>query len=412
MLMQSDKYTKPILYTLFITTSIQFCFFIVYTMFIKVRGAGDEVHFINAFILINKYGWTYAIKYGISIPYILLTYPATLIMEPYIALRIVNLTILIFFIYYLYKYLGIKQYIVYLIIIQYISITSYYLFGTNDALFSIALGIFLIEYYIYFKTGELRNPRLAFTALIIALFTRALIVFYLPVIIILLLISFRYILNLTKNGVMKIPLIVFSVLLLLNLPSLIYKHKPSYDNKPGKYNITWAQKGYLWQLKNPDSKNKNQLSWEEVKEYIDLHGENSLPRGYRDAIFFDFNLTLREFYVDFIDGLKGSFRQLGILLLLPLLFILAHRNEVKIAQIRYLNLTYLFTLLLFSFVIIVYVELRWLGSVGLMHIVCTFDHLYSGFKTKYKNLVILIVHLSFLFLSVYGIYTYSKLLLK
>jgi hypothetical protein len=399
------KYTTILLA---ISVSFQTLIFFYYTLFLRAPSSGDESHFIDAIYKIRSEGLIEAIKYGISIPYILTTIPLTILFEDYFALRITNLLIISLFFIYLYKKLGIKQPIVYLILLSYISTISFYLFGTNDTLFTICLSVFLIEIFYLIQYDEIKNPQIAFVCLVISFFTRELIIFYIPLVLTCLIFTRSYLKKLTNYS---LAVIILIFLTLLNLPSIINNHKISYDNKIAPEGLTWSQRGYLWQLQNPDSKNKNQPSWDEVKNYLQENGDKSLPSTYLEGIFLNPKLTIKDTYTDFLEAVIWSVRQLGLLIFVPfiLLFLKSHiKSEL------YIVLSFFITLLIFSFVIITYVELRWLGPLTILYIIggylCFQDWLNSSsFSLKTKNRISAIFILSYFVLSTYGISTYINL---
>jgi hypothetical protein len=392
---------------------IQTMMFLYYTLAILAPGKADECHFILAIDRVNENGWSEAVQFGLSIPYFLITYPLSFFMPTYLALRLVNLFLLILFFRYLWIS-GYKNGMVYALLLAYISTVSFYLFGTNDTLFIIGLSIFFIETYTHVSTGKMNFPILAFTGLIVSCFTRQMIVFYLP------LIAFSmYLIGKPywSMRVMRIPIATAVLLLLLSFPSLVHNHTLSYDNKKAPEGLAWAQIGYLTTIESNQHLRAegNHPSWDEVRAYLKLHGENSLPRSYGESIFFDFKLTLLEFPEDFIVGLKGSIRQIGILLFLPLVVYFFSDKSYRMPSL-YLLAAYMGTLAIFSFVILAIVELRWLGSVAILTLVGSYKLLqetelkFGSRKLAPSNLTLL-VYLSYIILSAFGVYTYSKLVL-
>jgi hypothetical protein len=382
-----------------------------YTLIIRPAGAGDEGYFMQNLDLLGTEHWFDLISKGNAINFSLPTYFLSLFTDTYFALRMFNLFIFTLFIYYLIVKLNYTDWIYISILIMYTSVTSYMFYGTNDALFTLSLAIFLIEVYYFILTHQLKNPTWTILSLLTAISTREISIFYLPVILVSLYIIRKNLVQINTRNYLFI--FIFSVVLfLINIPSIVTRMKPSYDNKEGKYGITWSQRGYFWQLKNPDSKDKSQPSWEEVRAYLDLHGEKSLPKSYFEGIFFDLELTIKDFFVDFIDALKGVFRQLGVLALLPILLIFARNNSYKKGLV-FVAGSYYLVLSLFSFVIITYVELRWMGAVSILLIISS-SSIIDGIMKDYKNSVYMnyakiSVILNFILLGIYGIITYSKL---
>ncbi|HBK82874.1 MAG TPA: hypothetical protein DDZ41_04640 [Flavobacterium sp.] len=249
-------------------------------------------------------------------------------------------------------------------LIGFMGMTPTFSIGTNDALFFTCLTIFFSEvYHLVFKKQF--NFSLAVSVLIIALFTRSLILVYLPTIIFALFIIYKNRAFYKKNIIL--PSITFIVLIVLNTPSILHSHKLSYDSKPSPEGITstWAQRQYLSQL----YQNKNQLpkgewvSWEEVDVYLKDNGKDSLPEGIAETVFFDINLTINEFFKDLLESFLKGFRETSFILPIVLVYILKQIKEKKILDTNVLFICSLFVpILIIAFIIINSIETRWLTS--------------------------------------------------
>ncbi|GGD84743.1 hypothetical protein [Planktosalinus lacus] len=390
---------------------INYSFFILLLIYLGVStyfflnrpvGAGDESLFINDLILIKEIGWIEAIKESISIPYMLLAYPFSLILEEYIALRFVNILLLIITFFYFFKIDNRTSLKGYFYIIFYLSTVGFFYYGTNDTLFFISLIIFINEVYraAFKKTFHLN---IALTALVICIFTRELFVIYFPIIIFGFYIFFKTKIKFSKR--LQIPIYLLIFLFVLNIPSLLQNGHFSYDNKkpPKGIEVSWSQRQYLAQLmvNKGELNNFQHPSWEETQNYIQIHGKESLPDGIIKSLIHDFNVTFKEFFKDLVYVLIYSSRSLGIILLINTLFFIVYTvKHKKVDNFSFVPIITLMMISIFSLIIISYVEMRWLAPVFIMSIIFYSD-LEKNHKIpnilKYSNRLIMILF------SIYGI---------
>ena len=383
---------------------IVFFYFLISSFyFLQVLPGGDETLFISDLEMIKSKGWFVAIEKNISIPYMILVYPIALFVKNYIALRIVSVLLLILLGIYFYKRkseFSIRLYGYFLFLI---STVGYFFFGTNDGLFFIGLIVFIHEVYLLQKNKNW-NGTLALVALIIAFFTRALVVVYAPVILICLYVIFK------EKGLRTIkvtyPLIFLSLFLVLNIPSFLSKGGLSYDLKspPSSINVTWGQRQYLAQLlvNKGELANYNHPSWEQTRIYLENNGEESLPKGVFEGLFFDIELTIKEFFKDLISSIFLGFRQLGIMLFIPVFFLAKdiYKNR-KISLSMLLPISLVLMIGIFSLIIISYVELRWLAPFFVLSIVYFSDLQKNNLL---KNHVVIANYIILISMSFYGMY--------
>ncbi len=355
----------------FLFISIVYLFVAAWDILNLRIGDGDEYLFISDLNLIKQAGWIFAIAKGVSIPYMIVSYPFSLVFEDYLALRYANVFLLSLFLFYLYS-IDKKSFWVFLpYLLFFISTVSYFYYGTNDSLFFISLTVFLIETYRYTKHSDY-NLSLALSALVVAIFTRAMFVVYLPVILFGLFLIFK-----SKEPYKKaiyFPVILFVFLLILNIPAIISKGSLSYDEKnpPDNVEVTWAQRQYLAQLLINDGKleRAQHPSWEETQAYIDKFGMESLPENTVKSIFFDFELTIREFFKDMFITFYLSFRGISLMFVFAMWFIIHHYIKYRIVRLQFFPpIALLVMIAVFSFIIISNVELRWLCPVFLLTMV-------------------------------------------
>ena len=371
------------------------------------EGAGDEGLFISDLDYIKSYGWIAAIEKGIALTYLILAYPLSLIVKNYVALRITNMLLLLFLFFYFSKWGSIKnkQFYNYLLLI---SASGFFLAGTNDTLFIVSMVIFFNETYKFLEKEENSNGSLLLCSVIIAFFTRELIYIYIPLILL-----SSFLIWKIKGKVWNqwyIPVSLLITLLVVNMPCIEKNQHISYDNKNPDSSIkaTWVQRQYLAQLLVNDNKIPNQThpSWEETDAYLLKHGENSLPRTTAEGIFFDFKLTVLEFFKDFSSTVFLSIRQTGIMYISVIAYLFFAVFQRRINTNLFLPFVGLFVVAVFSFIIISFVEGRWL-LVSYIVAILYYSNLEVNKKLPQK--LILLNHAVLILVMFYGSF---KVLLK
>lgn len=355
------------------TVVLYFLFSLVYFFIFSKSGNGDEALFISDLQFIEKNGWINSIEKGISIPYMLLTYPFSNFFQYFVALRLVNFVLLSILFYYFFKVVAVKSKEFYCYLMFYLATSSIFFKGTNDALFFLGLIIFLTEVYYYLEFKKMNSEVMAFSGLVLAFFTRELFVIYIPII----LLGFFF---LYKNGIvfrvksLTVPSLLLLCLLIGNIPSLTLHKKLSFDTKipPTTVSVDWSQRQYLAQMlvNNGSLDNFQHPSWEETQEYVDKNGANSLPRGIISGLTFEYSLTVKEFFKDFYYSLFYGFRQLGFILLFPFYFIIRNFKKGNFLNPElFVPYSMFIMLAIFSLIIISFVELRWLTAIFITAIV-------------------------------------------
>ncbi len=375
--------------------------FIKRTMLLPI-GGGDEGYFISDLEFFIQNGYVKSINKNISIPHTLIVYSFNLIIDNIaLSLRITNLLISVFICTYLFlffnKYYKDSSFYFLILILFFISTVGYFFFGTNDALFFLGLILFFIEGYKLFCVNP-SNFVIMLFGLTLALTTRALFLLFLPGILFLfVLLKFRNVSNLKLVYLFVVPI---SILLLLNVPSLLNGNGLSYDDKKAPSKVSWPQRQYLAQLWVNEGKlpHGQHPSWEETKFYLETNGDNSLPKSLSDGIFFDFKLTIIEFFKDLGSIFYFGFRQVGLVILFPLLFFIKEKNNYNLS-FWMIPITAYFTFFIFAFFIISYVEMRWLCTPMILLIVF--------FVSNTKKLS-LIRSVNLIFLDIMAIYGISK----
>ncbi len=257
--------------------------------------------------------------------------------------------------------------------------------GTNDSIFFLGLIVFFYEVY-QLTLNKKWYPNLAFLGLLVAFFSRELILVYIPLIILSIYIVIKQ--GKVKYTYLKGSFLLLIVLLFLNVPSLIENKKLSYDIKSPPKSITanWAQRQYLAQLmvNKGELKDQSHPTWEQTENYLEVNGENSLPKTLVKGMLFDFELTIKEFFKDFIFCIKYGFRQLGLVFISPffMIFFLFYRRDFKLNKV-YFPLMFIGLISIFSLIIISYVELRWMVPIFILAIVYFLDEIQNFTYGKY-----------------------------
>lgn len=377
--------------------------FVAFYYFMSLPVGGDEFLFISDLQLIKSVGWYNAIMQNVSIPYMILAYPLSFILEDYAALKLVNVIVLLLLFLYFYCLGNVKFKSTYSYLFFFISTVGYFYFGTNDCLFFVSLIVFFNE-----VNNAVHKKRihfnLALSSLIIAFFTRELFLVYVPVVIVGLYLLYKSGCRFSKKTFF--PLGFFVLFLLFNIPSLEKNRTLSFDRKnpPKGMGVSWSQRQYLAQLMvNKGSlPNGQHPSWEQTKAYLEKNGKKSLPDGVLNGVTYNFELTIKEFFKDFAYLMTYSLRSLGLMLLLMLFYWFRKMMRDKSIDLKcFVPFATLTMILIFSFIIISYVELRWLSAVFMMTIV-----FYSQMEHQHKisKYLILANYCVLCFLTLYGIF--------
>lgn len=365
-------------------------------------GTGDENLFISDLYLIESEGWIEAIKKNISIPHAVLVYPFSLIFKNYIALRFVNVLLLItLYGYFFFRNKPSLSFFGYLTF--FLGTSKVFFIGTNDALFILGLVIFLNEVF-KLTINEPWKPSLALCALCISIFTRSMFIVYLPILLLSVYLIIKH--KALSGRQLVLPSLIFLALIICNVPSIQSNGRLSYDLKspPQDLNVTWAQRQYLAQMMVNEGQlpNYSHPSFEETQAYIDTHGEDALPKTTLQGILFNPIMTVKEFFKDFFDICFFGFRQLGLLLFIPIgyLFFLIYRRKFNLNDV-YVPISLVVMMSIFALIIISFIELRWLASIFVLAVV------YCSFMESRKlisNKIFAVNQVVLLLLSCYGIY--------
>jgi hypothetical protein len=381
---------------------VLFFMLMCYYHMLTPAGSGDEILFISDINFIKSNGWIAAIEKGIGLSYLILAYPLSFILSDYLALRITNMMLLLVLFFYYYKRGEIKNNLFYYYFL-FICGFGFFLLGTNDTLFIVSMVIFFNEVYKFLEDKEKTSMPILLCALIVAFFTRQLVYIYLPVAVLALFLLWKKKENIFQKW--YIPTILFLFFVTINIPSLEKNHRISYDEKIPVNTVksTWGQRQYLAQLlvnagKLPDQQHP---SWEETDAYLLEHGENSLPKTTFDGIVFDFRLTILEFFKDFTSTVILSIRQTGLIFIIVISYLFYALLKRKITTNLFLPFVSLFIVATFSFIIISYVETRWLMVAYILSILYYSD---LEINNKLPKLILLLNQSLLILVIFYGSY--------
>ncbi len=376
----------------------------------RPAGIGDEDLFISDLKYIQSDGWWAAIEKGISLPYMLLSYLPAQFLDTHIALRFINIVLLLGLAGYFFYFRSINKADFYLLLLFFISTVGYFYTGINDTLLIVSSVIFFSETYRLAFIAKKGTLALWGTALIIMFFTRSLTLIFLPVIVISIFLVIKK--GAFSKKTLLIPVLFFLTMIALNLPALQTNGGLSFDKKdpPQDVTVNWVQRQYLAQLMVNDGslKNHKHPSWEQTMEYLDVHGEEALPKGILSGLFFDIGLTVKEFFKDLGEILLYGSRQIGLILPIMLFFgIQSLIKRKRIDRSTYIPLLLIMMMCIFALIIISYVELRWFGSVFIMTI---YGFWMLAEEERIPKLLVTLNYAAMTLLSCYGIYGILKVI--
>jgi len=115
-----------------------------------------------------------------------------------------------------------------------------------------------------------------------------------------------------------------------------------------------------------------------------------------ESLFFDLRLTLKEFIKDSFTTIVFSFRQIALGLILPIVLLLFPKGTYSFKSNLFTLICMAYVILTFSFIIISFVELRWLCPVFVLSIVhygtvTSSDFKYKDFITNLNNIMIILM---------------------
>ena len=346
-------------------------FILSFYFFFFREMVGDEGIFVEELSKNQSDGLNYFWLKDVCIPLIILSTPLTLVFSKIMAIRVLNLILMI--IYLLITIRTLEKFKIQFLFhsLFYFATVGFFFSATNDTLYSLSLALFFILTQHSLENGKKYVSFAAF-CLIIAIFTRYIIIIFSPVIIFFLYRQYQKDKE-SFRTFYKIFLISLIPFLTINMGSIVDQGKISYtvkDRLQNQHGVTWAQRQYLSQIlvNAGELEFAQHPSWEDTRKYLDENGSDALQKSFITSWIFDLELTFKEFFKDFPLTIFYAFRQIGIVIILILFFPFYNWLIKKNHRESAIPISILYLISVFSFIIISNVELRWLSSGFLLAI--------------------------------------------
>ncbi|AOW08117.1 hypothetical protein [Flavobacterium gilvum] len=346
------------------------------TLFNSDGKVGNNDNYKDLFVKFYELGFYQATVQGTSIVYnLFLSFIFSITKNVETSFFVLNLfsdLFLMFFGYYFYhKTSNLKNNVFYIVLSMYILFVlnmRSYLSASNDSF----LGVFVVIllYLIVIKLFEGRHEKFTFLCIgfifAICLSIRITAVLLIPLIFIA---FFYWIKNTDVTFLKRVQLIgICSLMFLLTIlvfhfPAIKEKHSLSYEDKNPSKDLNWIQRNYLGLKKIESGQEKihrdaiwKNTKFEKVQEYLKIHGANSLPKTFTQAVFKDPVLVFKITFLNVITCLARFFRFWGFLFSIPIIMLFRGNffNKYKLPTILFLS--FLFIL---SFVCFTFMEFRW-----------------------------------------------------
>ena len=240
------------------------------------------------------------------------------------------------------------------------------------------LGVFimLVLYLLIFKICpikiiEKKNLILLGAFLAICFGIRPTTVLLIPVVLLLLFLqqklnklSFVFVL---KNTSMVLG-VFFLLTSIIHFPSIIEKRKLSFYNKnPKEYN--WTQRNFL-AIQNIQNNNETfnsgnvwKTKFKDVEEYIELYGEDSLPKSLSEVVLKHPFLYLKVVFLNGIGVFSYIVRYTGLLFLIPMISLI-YNKKYFVENIPLLSFV-VFSICLLS-IVFTRIEYRWYSGYEIL----------------------------------------------
>ncbi|MFN5224407.1 MAG: hypothetical protein ACK5DJ_09490, partial [Bacteroidota bacterium] len=128
---------------------------LVYNAIIQPQPpVGDEIHFISYLQFLSEKGIFESLSNRLAINYTILALPFSLFLDGLVALRLVNLLLISFFILYIFKKKFDHSKYIILLALFYAGKVGIFNVGINDALFAISFAVILIEFICIIRNGK------------------------------------------------------------------------------------------------------------------------------------------------------------------------------------------------------------------------------------------------------------------
>lgn len=344
-------------------------------IFFHPHMEGDESKYLSDLIKANEEGLSKAISDGASITYLTITYFLDkFINNPLLTLKLTSLScgfIMFFFLLFFSRSLKLEYpikrsvifWIIYLFLIQ-----ATIFIGVNDILLDLFGTLLFISFLTKFQNVFHKITVLGFF-LALMLATRKMAFTY--IIVFFLVYALAAIYNKEKNTFFQFKngaLIIITFLFCfctMNFYPLIQHQRLSFDDKILGGNINWAQWDYHNALLIDQGKQERfkHINIKETEIYLNENGEHALPSSFSEMIIFDPKLTIKEFFIDSITGLKYILRQTGLLIFLFVFFFLYRSRRIfNKRTCSDTDFMYLFSAIYFfiiCFIVVTNIQARW-----------------------------------------------------
>jgi len=213
--------------------------------------------------------------------------------------------------------------------------------------------------------------------------------------------------------------ISFSVLTFtMNYPSIYENGSLSFhEKKLGSTTVDWPHLQYLTalELEKGNVENGQHVSIQETERFIEKNGKESLPSTILESILFNPMFTLKQFFIDFLLISRPLVRLTGVFFLLNFLLVLI--SVIKQKKIDIYDEVFVYGILHFmvlSFIIIGYVETRWLIGTFCLCVISFSKRIfnYSKMHSNKKMLDFYIINTQLLLLTLMNVpylFSYFKI---
>ncbi|NMH29475.1 hypothetical protein [Flavobacterium silvaticum] len=335
-------------------------------VFLSRPAHGDEFIFIGDLQFVMDNGFWAASASQVSLPQMLLAYPLALLFSPLVALRTINVLIMLFLLYYIVRIRKLNTDVV-IYFLFYFGTAHFFFSGISDVLFIAGMVVFFTETMLYLDDTKDSNLNWGFLGLIVAFFTREIVLFYLLAVIL-----GCYLVYSTgwrprlKKSIPHLFLITFFVV--LNIPGMLRNGKLSYDDRVPET----VKNANMWQLRYLSRIMIDQgfiadytyADWDEVLYYMEENGQQSLPSDALGTLVTNPELTIIEFFQNLADSVFFSVHAIGFMMLFCFFYFMRgyfFGNEGLFGL--FVPMSFAFVMILVSLIAISFIESRWYASI-------------------------------------------------